>query len=397
MPILRLLSLFIVLLICLAGAPATFFAQQSTPAPTRLALEVTFYPGRKPAFETVPGPDAKPNGAWFGMFSRIASWRAPAGAPRIEAVRVVSKVEGDAVRVIVSTLSGRALENEQQVATYLIRENEKITADELRDFGIEPFAIKLVRVTPNIALVPPVILKGVNSLLVVNAVGNDSTLPSYRLTLLNQSSKNVVSVTIDVVAGEKPLITATRRGIDGGHLIAAGTSQDLTVLAPSRAQGVPDAYSPASPPNQQIQIKAVVFDDGTYEGDAEAAAAVKGFRAGEKMELPRLIRLLEEALNASDGDVNQRLSNLESQVSSLSSDAEPGTIQSLAAEFPQLGAKAVPMIKGTMEIAATTIKSDLLKEIHRMRAAEPRQLDANAYQSWLTGKKERYVKWLSRL
>jgi len=32
----------------------------------------------------------------------------------------------------------------------------------------------------------------------------------------------------------------------------------------------------------KIQIKAAVFDDGTNEGDAETAAPIKGYQAGEE-------------------------------------------------------------------------------------------------------------------
>src|SRR6185369_17759430 len=150
MQLIRLFSLLMVFTIGLTVPAAKMHAQQDVPAPTRLALEVTFYPGRKPAYETVPGPDSKPSGAWFALFARIASWQAPVGAQPIEAVRVISRVEGEAVRVTVSTLSGRkALENEQPVGTYLIRETEKISIDDLKRFGIEPFQIKLVRVNPS--------------------------------------------------------------------------------------------------------------------------------------------------------------------------------------------------------------------------------------------------------
>src|SRR5258706_16122260 len=94
----RLIGMFILFTIGLAVSAAKVCAQQSPSGPTGLGLEVTFYPGRKPAYETVPGPDSKPTGAWFGLFAHIASWQAPAGAAQVEAVRVVSRVEGNAVR-----------------------------------------------------------------------------------------------------------------------------------------------------------------------------------------------------------------------------------------------------------------------------------------------------------
>src|SRR5437764_6430238 len=106
MKLIRLFGLFIFLTFGLTAPAVKMYAQQGTSGPTGLALEITYYPGRDPGYQPVPGPDAKPSGAWFGLFRRIDSWQAPAGAQPIEAVRVISRVEGDAVRVTVSTLSG---------------------------------------------------------------------------------------------------------------------------------------------------------------------------------------------------------------------------------------------------------------------------------------------------
>ena len=398
MRVIRLFSLLIVFSIGLTVSAANIHAQQVVPAPTRLALEVTFHPGRKPAYEAVPGPDAKPSGAWFGSFGRIESWQPPAGTQPIEAVRVISRVEGDAVRVTVSTLSGsKALENEQMVGTYLIRETEKISIEDLKRFGIEPFQIKLVRVNPNIPPVPPVVLKHVESVVVINSMAKETTLPSYRIILRNQSNKNIVGLGVDVVAGGKVQITSKPRGIDGQPLIAAGKEYWLTVAAPNRAQPTADGYAPTSPSDQQIQIKAAVFDDGTYEGDAETAAAVRGYRAGEKMMLPRLIPLLESALNSSNTDVIEALRNLESQVSLVSSDADPQMVQALTAEFPRASDARRSEIKATMEVTATTIKSTLIKEIHTLENEGAQTLNVDLYRTWLTKTRERYEKWLSRL
>lgn len=398
MQVIRLFSLFILFTIGLTVPAAKVYAQQDVPAPTRLALEVTFYPGRKPAYETVPGPDSKPSGAWFGLFGRIASWQAPAGAQPIEAVRVISRVEGDAVRVTVSTLSGsKALENEQRVGSYLIRETEKISIDDLKRFGIEPFQIKLVRVNPSIPPVPPVILRGVESVVVINSMAKETTLPSYRIILRNQSNKNIVGLGVDVVAGGRVEITSKPRGVDGHPLIAAGKEYWLTVAAPNRAQPTVGGYVPTSPSDQQIQIKAAVFDDGTYEGDAETAAAVRGYRAGEQMVLPRLIPLLEDALNSANANLTEALRSLESQVLSVGTDADPQTLKSLISEFPQESGARSREIKATMEVSATTIKSNLLKEIHTLENEGAQALNADLYRIWLTKTRERYEKWLSRL
>jgi hypothetical protein len=393
------ISLLILLLVLFSIGPTpNARAQDGAAAPTRLTLEVTFYPGRKPAYETVPGPNAKPSGAWFGLFARINSAQPVAGAQEIEAVRVVSRVEADGVRVTVSTLSGRkALENEQPVGTYLIHETEKITVEELRRFGIEPFEIRLLRVNPTIVPVPPVRLKGVESVIVLNAMPKETTLPSFRIILRNQSNKNIIGLGVDVVADGKVEVTSKPRGIEGQPLIPTGKEYWLTVAAPNRAQSTPGGYEPTVPAGIEIQIKAAVFDDGTYEGEPETAMAVRGYLAGEKMELPKLISLLGSASNSSNTNVVEALRDLESQVSAVGSDADPEIVQTLRSEFPKAGSPVSTIIKQGVEFSATTIKTNLLKEIHQLQNDEPQRLNADAYRTWLNKTRERYEKWLARL
>jgi len=224
----------------------------------------------------------------------------------------------------------------------------------------------------------------------------ETTLPSYRIILRNQSNKNIVALGVDVVAGGTVQLTSKPRGIDGQPLIATGKEYWLTVAAPNRAQQTSGGYEPTTPADQQIQVKAAVFDDGTYEGDAETAIVVRGYLAGEKMELPRLIPLLENALKF-EGDLNEGLKNIEAQVSSVGSDAEPQIVQSLASKFPNPSGSVKRDLKETIEVSATTIKSNLLKEIHTLQNEESRRLNPGLYQTWLTKTKERYEKWLSRL
>jgi len=296
-------------------------------------------------------------------------------------------------------LSGsKAFENEQAVGNYLIRETEKIKIDDLKRFGIEPFEVKLIRVDPNVPAVPPIILKGVASVAVLNAMPrDDTTLPAFRIILRNQFNKNIIALGADVVAGGKTQMSHRPRGIDGQPLIPAGKEYWLTVSAPKRAQPTPGGYVPTSLSDPEIDIKAVVFDDGTFEGDAETAAVVLGYQAGEKMELPRLIPLLESALNSADGDLTNGLRNLESRVSAVGSDAEPTTVQSLTTRFPQANGPAGNQIKIAIEFSATTLKTNLLKDIHLMQNEESHRITADLYRTWLTKMKERYEKWLSRV
>ena len=396
MRLIQWFSLFI-LFVALTGSAGKVHAQQNAPAPTRLALEVTFHAARPPGYQTVPGPESKPSGSWYGYFGRTSSLQPPAGAEPIEAVRVISRVDGDAVRVTVSVLSGRkALENERPVGAYLIRETEKISIDDLKRFGIEPFKIKLVRVNPTILPVPPVILKGVESIVVLNSMAKETTLPSFRIILRNQSNKNIVGLGVEVVAGGKIQLTSRPQGIDGQPLIPAGKEYWLSVAAPNRAQATVGGYELTSPANQEIHLNAAIFDDGTYEGDLGMAVLIKGYQAGEKMILPRLIPLLTAALNSSNANLREALSDLETQVMSVVSDADPQAVQTLMSDFPP-SADTSNAVKANMEVGATRLKSELLKEIQTLEKAGSPALDAALYRTWLTKTKQRYEKWLSRL
>jgi hypothetical protein len=230
---------------------------------------------------------------------------------------------------------------------------------------------------------------------VINAVANDATLPTYKISMKNTSTRNILGIGLDVVTGDQIQISARPQGSEGEPLIASGAVHDLTVRAPVRAVTTPGGDTPTTPPNQQIQIKALIFADGTYEGDADTAAAIRGCRAGEKMELLRLLPVLEKGLTSSNSDVSEGLRNLEAQVSSLSSDAEPSLIRDVTAEFPKL--QRPIEIKEAIEFTATTIKSNLLKDIHRLQTEGSQRADGTAYRAWLQSSKQRYENWLSKL
>src|SRR5437773_1105691 len=110
-------------------------------APTRLALEVVYFPGLAPAYQPVPGPNAKRSGSWFGRFSQTPNWQLPEGALPVEAVKIESQFNGETVDVYVSVLRGKFHDQEDQVAVCHLGENEKRIVRELKSFGVEPFEI----------------------------------------------------------------------------------------------------------------------------------------------------------------------------------------------------------------------------------------------------------------
>src|SRR4051794_33990716 len=107
-------------------------AQQvrTRPMPTDFALEVTYFEGRKPAYEAVQRLKLpKGDGSYFGMFGHVKRWQLPAGAAPVGAVRVVPYLDGDSVSVSFSVLRGKFLDVEETVGTVSLRENEVMSVD----------------------------------------------------------------------------------------------------------------------------------------------------------------------------------------------------------------------------------------------------------------------------
>jgi hypothetical protein len=373
------------------------FSQQQQSAPTGLVLEVTYFNGRPPAYLSVPGPDSKPNGAWYGLFGHIPAWQPPAGFLPVQAVDILSRVEGAAVRITVSVFVGvKMQEKEVPVANYLVRENEKIKTSELTQFGVEPFEIKVRRVSPVSTALPQVVNK-TESVAVINIEANNSTLPSYKLQLRNLSNKNIIALGINLIANNRPRRIGMPRGQEGRPLIEAGSVYNHNILGVLNAQTTSDGYVPDAPFKQEIVITTAVFEDGTYEGDPQTAATVRAFQVGEKIQVRKVIPLIREALNETGTDVVQAVEKFKARVASLSNNADADVVNQLQQAFPNLNQEAKAHLKDLIEVALNGVKFDLVRSLQQFVKANSQSLNPNLLQMWLSKTADEYEKWLSRL
>lgn len=376
------------------NSPDRTTAQQVSPSPTRLALEVTYYPGRKPSYQQVSS-STEGSWVWYGLFARIEGSSATGGGSPIKAIHIACRREADAVRVIISVLSGEnAPDYKQQIAEYTLRESEKITVEELKQFGIQPFEIKLIRISPNSSPAPPVIFEDIHSLTLVSVQSKDSTIPSYTISLLNNSTRSVVALGVDVVADGRTETTGLPRGKDGKPLMEPGATYELVVQVPLRARQVAGGYEPAAMSGHEIHIKAVLFDDGTSEGDPATATRARGFRESDKRLLLKLVPLLDEALKAPSENIRDDLNTLARAVTSLTRDNESNNSAKPNVRLDADKSQAEAHAAGA-EVFSPPIIAELLTAIHRLEQKE--SLNENEYRAWLTVTKERYDNWLARL
>jgi hypothetical protein len=117
---------------------ANAVAAQEPAQRSGLYLEVVDHWNATPDLRPVPAADDKFGGGW-GPFTLLPSWSPPADFLPVRAVNVLQRMEGEAVRVKVSVFLGKkSHEKEEQVATFLARENVKVIVTELKHWGSFP-------------------------------------------------------------------------------------------------------------------------------------------------------------------------------------------------------------------------------------------------------------------
>jgi hypothetical protein len=387
--IFRNFILFFLLSCTCLSASAQGQQARPRPIPTGLVLEVVYFKGLPPSYQVVLRSDIVNEGTIYFRFRRLSDWQLPAGALPVQGVRIAPSLEGDIVTIKVAVTRGVKFQDvEEVVTTYRLRENERVLAEDLKSFGVEPFDIKVVRTAPELSNAPPIINK-TKSLEVVSQQAIVSTFPTFKLTLHNLSDKNVSALHINVVKNGKIVLSGMPHNPEYQPFIKAGGDLDLPQRLSTRAQSTPGGYEPFSPPAQDIVIATVIFEDGTYEGEVEPAGNYRAFMVGDKSELKRIVPILQVASAAGTGAVDPA-AELRSQLQSLSYDIDEADFASLVQAFPSLKAES---LRAAAEGSVHHMRRELLQDLERFQSTA----GVKDFQSWLDGNSKRYSSWLARL
>src|SRR5262249_53440422 len=155
------------------------------PTVTQLAVEIEYNPG--PSHAQIVVDRAEKHWIWFGRFARVPGWVAPANSLPLNAVKITAQQSEEGVRVWVSVLLGKVLEDEKQVTSYILHEGDKVTAKELTDVGVVPFELKIVTLAGAIPYVPD--FKSKSSAVELASIQPEySAIPTLRLVLRNVSA-----------------------------------------------------------------------------------------------------------------------------------------------------------------------------------------------------------------
>lgn len=388
-------------IIALLASAIIFFAVNpilsqpaADPRPTHFALEIIARSDLPATYQPVPGLEAAFEGAWFFRFGRVASWRPTAGSLPVRSVRVMSKLGASGVRVIVSVqLGAKLVEDEKYVADYIAREGEKTSIATLKNFGLEPIQITLVRVTPTVPSALTITNK-TNSIEVISIEAANSTLPGYVLTLRNTAARDIKAFAFHLNAAGKEVLQGQLQNPEGLSFIPAGDFVKTEPIGPRSGAMTAVGYQPATLQNPDLLISTAVFADNTFEGDEAEAAMIVGRDQGRKAQIERILPLLREAAKTEDRNLIDTLAWLKQKVAGLPDDAPESVSAKMYNDFAKTSRS---LVLSSIEAGAHLIKLEVLNEITVFQERLSRSIGQRDFAKWVGAMIDKYEAWQSRL
>ena len=278
----------------------------------------------------------------------------------------------------------------QQVAAYTLRTNERVEVREVLGYGVNAFQVAVVKVLGEPGRAPR-LSNRTQSLAVENLEAR--TLPEpYRLILSNRSDKEVLALQINTFKNYKFLELKWHAGERLRPLIKAGASYSIAMSSEDRSCAEPDGYRPRQ--SDRIEISAVVFTDGSYEGTPGLAVLMKALALGHQQHLSRAMELLDSWSGREDLTPAEITYYFKSLAGGLEEIAEPYMLNELQTSFPELGPEAFPTLGSFLRHGQHAIKTSLLADAREMESAIDKGQATAIMPDWLTRTTARYKQWL---
>lgn len=274
--------------------------------------------------------------ALFSSFRRVNG--VPMEDPRyVSAIQMYCKAEGAEIRLDVEVLFGRFDQNDtprslegvprQTVGSYLVPLNTSVWLNELVRYGVEPFEVRTVTLKPEVPN-PPVIENRTTALSLVSV---DDDRNTYPVRLKNVSQKNIIALELRSPRGRD---RSSQRGTAKLPRVLIAPDEIYTVLYSVYRGGrnTPAGFVADPPARQLIVISAVVFDDGSWEGEPETAGGILASLYGLRLQLARIVPGLEAFHRLGSDDPAELLA----LVASLPEEPSQSEIDDAAVRFKML-------------------------------------------------------------
>lgn len=313
---------------------------------------------------------------------RISNWKASAEVPvEASALRLQFWLEGNTPQLEVTAyldkIAPRSNPEWEKMATTKVvsrclAQDETVTISETERFGIQPFQVRTFRAQPW-SVGPPLITNKTQAL---NVDSMSEARPVYTLKVRNVSHKAINAIQYYGIENDRK---QGGSGSSAAPLIPAGRIfmiQQRFDLTEERLQTKPQAIT------REIVIAAVVFDDGSFEGEPDVAAEMAADMVGNRIQLTRVILLLRKVA-ARPVVGSDQLRMLQKDIAALSEDFDSGVAEELNERFAMASEDMrTRRIKEEIRNGMRSLKSHVLREIEKfdLRSQTAGEVD---FKSWL--------------
>ncbi|MDR3744967.1 MAG: hypothetical protein P4K80_02410 [Acidobacteriaceae bacterium] len=356
-----------------AQAPVT----PSTPKP-RFAIAMPIEKGYPPIYLTVP--EVVPNSNYIATcgtylygenLHHMANPDPTVRQPSL--LQLECKAEGDQVSITATVYYGEVdpktgptdwgkLEK-QPLDSYSGKLNDSITLSAMARVGLEPMTLKIVSAQSEHPY-QPLTRSNAPSLDMEYAPFDRS---SGTLTIHNHSSKAVVALEFSSSNDSKNLGClddcndgwsegAESRG--RGEVIAPGASYQHRVSNNPSWKDV-NGKRVELPLPTYLTLTAVVFSDGSYEGNLQTSAQMAATNNGSMVQRQRILSLIHSILAETQSDDLTTAERIRTEVKQLSTDPDVQMIAELRSQFPTLSDEDLAQLKNNLSMGMKQEKETL--------------------------------------
>ena len=349
-----------------------------------LLLEIEYNPTLTPAYCTVDGVDSTPKWVWVTRYVRVPGWQAQPAELPIGAVKLEAQFNGETADVRLTLYRGRnGFEKEELVKSFQIGVDNERTLEELTQFGIQPFKVKLIEAVPPIPL-PPGINNLTTSVGVKQVESHNMPRPAYRITFQNLTDKPVMALSVDLTTNGRRGVSTVFKGKEGHALIAPGGLSEQYLMV-----HMSERVSEATPSSNIINIRTAVFSDLSVEGDVQTACSLESSNMGRRVWLRKVIPFLSEEIMKATGDHSVAAKQLKERFADLKFEVDEGENR-VSVVSPKC---KTPADQALFAVQAQSLI--FLRDIDRL--IETRPSPPVNFQLWLVERRASYQAWLSRL
>ena len=279
------------------------------------------------------------------------------------AIKLVCKTDGDSVVTVATLVFGPfdangptldlASHPQQLLGTYSARLSESFVLEAMRQFGVRPWTIKIV----NAQMPNPANLPTVNEVPSIQPEILGKDREGYRIALHNLSSRAITAFVVETTFDHD-----SQYSEHGGRdpLIAIGGNHEFRLFCDTSDLGSSNSSVPRPAPCAFI-LKAALFADGSYEGDASAAAVLAGPSIASQFQRRQVRGLIDSILADASLDDASRLSRIRSELPKLSREPPPEILEQIRIRFPGLTPTALDRVNADIRVGFASEERNVLR------------------------------------